>query len=387
MRIGLIISSSAHLALIVWAIIGGWFLSPRESEVVKLADVSVISQAEFDAALSGAPEPQELALEAPEPPAAETPPEAPAVQSAPEPPRDVARADPAEAVEAAPALTLSPQEFETPEAPATPGAELARPGASTGADAPTRLPQSQLAQSAPERTAPRIDTTPAPKPPEPVREAEAKVEETAPSVEEAEPQEKEEKAAPKEATTEITLDKPAESTAALEVAARPKGRPRGLKAKQDKAAEVAKAEPAKEETKPVDTAPKTEAAAPKATPERLAQEPSRYVLGSDMSRVEKFAVSGQIEKSWNIASFEGRPNWQSLVVVVDVQLTQTGKVLKGTIKPVDPASPSGDHRVAYQAARRAILLAQPYTLPKDKFRDGDWLRIRFNPAQGGVTLN
>ncbi len=378
MRTGLTISLTAHAALILWAVLGGWFLSPRESDVIKVADVSVISEAEFDAAVSGAPEPSETEVAELTPPAVEVAPELPAEEAAPEIPREVEKAEPVEDVSAAPAVSLETAEVDQPEAP---GSEIARPGAESGEAVPAPRPQAELTRTTPVVEAPRIDTAPAPKPPKPVETAEVVEEKTAPVEETVEPAEKAEDAAPKEAAPEITLEKEAERATTPKVAARPKGRPKRLKAQQDQPVKTAEAK-VKPEVKPA----AKPAAKPKAQPERPAQVPSRYVLGSDMSRSEKFSISGQIEKKWNIASFEGRPNWETLVVIVEVQLTQAGKVIS-KVKPVEPKAPSGDFKVAFQAARRAILQGQPYNLPTDKFRDGDWLRIRFNPAQGGVTLN
>jgi len=73
------------------------------------------------------------------------------------------------------------------------------------------------------------------------------------------------------------------------------------------------------------------------------------------------------------------------VVTVRVKLNANGKIIGG-VEPVRPRSPNGDFKVAYEAARRAVLRAQPIPLPQGKFRDGDFLEIRFDPGRSAISL-
>ena len=73
-------------------------------------------------------------------------------------------------------------------------------------------------------------------------------------------------------------------------------------------------------------------------------------------------------------------------MIVRVKMTADGKIV-GAVEPVQPRSPNGDFKVAFEAARRAVLKAQPIPLPQGKFRDGDFLEIRFDPGRSAISLD
>jgi len=183
LRPGFIISAIGHVALIAWAVLGGWFLSPKESEVIEVSEVSVISAAEFDAALSSAPADQPTQIAAISPPEAEDAPSAPSAENEPAQPKEPTKIEAADVPSVAPLVDASPEPVAAPEPE---GFEVARPGAELGSTEPRRAPQAEIATTVPPREAPRIDTSPAPKPPEPVEQAEAPVEEIQPAPEPAE---------------------------------------------------------------------------------------------------------------------------------------------------------------------------------------------------------
>jgi len=136
------------------------------------------------------------------------------------------------------------------------------------------------------------------------------------------------------------LEKEATEVAAPKLAARPKGRPKRAEKTPDvKVAAAPKPQTAETET----SAPAPEVKSPTAEPAPAA---GRYVLGSDMSRNEKFAISGQIENRWNIASFEGRPNWETLVE--NCLFSRTSRNSDGTTFRSAQKQVSGRGLVAHQ---------------------------------------
>jgi outer membrane biosynthesis protein TonB len=99
-RIGMMVSGGAHAGAILWLLIGGVFFSHDMPPPVATAEVSLMSQSEFDAMVAAAPKatteapPQpslpEPAATEPTPPSAEPAPE-PAPQPEPEPQHEPGR--------------------------------------------------------------------------------------------------------------------------------------------------------------------------------------------------------------------------------------------------------------------------------------------------------
>ena len=397
MRQGTVISGSAHLIFVLAAVVGmPDFRKDVEMTPAQVTDVSIVSLSDFQAARSAAPdapETPEVALNAPQ----DQPNEAvtPETEAAPEqvdaPKPDAP--DTGEAPDISALDVVSPDVSVDIDAPI--GAEDAAP---SGIDTP--LPEApaqdgsinsnNLALLAPEtpNLAPRIDTSAAPKPPKPAPEAPVEtpsvVEEPAP---EAEPVEvPEEAAAPKEATTEITPDAvEQERPTTPKAAARPKGRPANLVAeaerKKKEAEEIAAALAAAAAAEEAEEAEEVAAAEP------AVQEPAvtGSSLGQSFNSAEAQAIGDVIGKSWNKTLIEGKDQYERLVVTVRVKLNADGKIIGG-VEPVQPRSPNGDFKVAFEAARRAVLRAQPIPLPQDKFRDGDFLEIRFDPGRSAISL-
>ena len=395
MRQGAVISGSAHVILVAAALIG---LPEREFEdqdiTERITDVSIVALSDFQAAQSAAPDTPEtpdVALSVPEEEISE--PERPREDTQPQRVEDVARPDAPPAGEA-PNLelrdTVEPEvalELELPEA--------AQDEGSVGIDTPLPNAQAQdgsinsnnlalLAPATP-NLAPRIDTSAAPKPPKPVPEAPKPVEERAPEeAPEPEPEpepQPEAPAAPKEATTEITPDAEVqENPTTPRAAARPRGRPNNLAAdaeKKRKEAEAVAAALAEAEKEATEQAAARPAPAPQETGTRL---------GQNFSSGEAQAIGDVISKSWNKTLIEGKDQFERLVVIVRVRMNADGTV-QGGVEPVRPRSPDGDFKVAFEAARRAVLRAQPIPLPRDKFRDGDYLEIRFDPGRSTISLD
>jgi hypothetical protein len=403
MRAGAIISGGGHAALIALVLFG---LPERARDmdvpIEQVSTVSLVSAADFDAAQSSAPNAPEalnLAMAAPREDTIDAPDQI--TEDAPQ--IDTADAIDAPDEETAPDVsalkTPDPEIVTELEAPTT--TAMTDPvGEDTPLiDAPTQdgsinSTQTAMAEPARPNLAPRVDTTAAPKPPSDAKEAEQEVEEVVktpdPDVSEPEPEpepvEEIAAAAPQESTTEIVPDaKAEESPLAPTAATRPKGRPKSIA----KIADAAQApqEPSAEEIKEREQKiieALTAQAAREETPEP-SQETQSPRLGTGFNFAEQQGISAVIGQRWNKSTIEGKENYERLVIVLRVRLSADGKVMGG-VEPVEPASPSGDFKVAYEAARRAVMRAQPIPLPKDKFRDGDYLEIRFDPGRD-VSLN
>ncbi|MDD9977381.1 MAG: hypothetical protein OXQ30_06535, partial [Boseongicola sp.] len=127
MRQGWIISGIGHGALALFVLLSGFFLSVEPTEVT-VADVSLISEAEYAALTppAAAPETQTEPPEEVTPPSEDAPPETPEEETAPE-------------------LT-QPENVETPETPDTSEIEV-----------PSLVPQAAVVDDAPEIDMPDVD--------------------------------------------------------------------------------------------------------------------------------------------------------------------------------------------------------------------------------------
>ncbi len=416
MQVGASISAALHLGILALAAFGGMRSDP---EVVPLpataSDVTIVSFEAFDAVRSKAPSaPDETAAslvvpqlsneasEAPLRPIPDTAPEREAAvtmvaPAATDTPPDVSALQrPAPSVD--PAVTIAPEAgLVAPQLDAPLGFDSALP------DAPVRdgsLNSSNLtALEAPKpQRAPRIDTQAAPAPPKPVKEA-PQVQEAAVAVPEPEPEPEpqpeptpETAAAPPESTTEIQPDAQAQdSPAAPLTASMPRGRP----ARASRAAEAQEEELAKSQEARIIAALRAansakEAAMPQTldeAPDPDAPEPETGTrLGQGFSFSQSAAVAAAISKKWNKGSITGKANYERLVVVLRVRLRADGSLM-GRVEPIEPANPTGDFKIAFETARRAVLGAMPLPLPQETFRDGDYLELRFDPSAQAPSLN
>lgn len=418
---GLVISSLAHLALILVALFAGDLFEPEEARAIQIAEVDLMTAAEFDAAVSTAPEaprtdvpdlapPEEGAADVTAPDAveplssrrAETP-EAPADETAPD-------------VSALRSPSRAEVRTEAPRAPSPAGVEAAPEGASlvTPEVVGPRVPELQnrrreatrLENPAPPRPAPRIASEAAPKPPDAARTAEAASPEVAPSPEAVEPKPETPAEAPKEAATEIVPEvekEPVEpESAAPLVAGRPRGRPTppAIAETETAAAEVPEppkpeppaAEPPKPETPRPAAATPPRPAAPlaeprpartaSATPRPASPSASDRPRGPPVTETEKDGIRLGIKKYWNVVTLSGLPDYQTLVVEVKIAVGRDGKII-GEIEPWKPKRPDGNFLRAFQVARRAVLQAErngDLKFPsQEKYEQWKEIVLRFDP--------
>ncbi|QPH55679.1 hypothetical protein [Pontivivens ytuae] len=433
MRRAFAISAGLH-ALFIALSFGQFELWESEEEpIVITAEVTLMSEAEFDAATSVAPEfvPSEIGLIA-----APTALDLDALRpddemevtiNDVEGPDDPSEAD-AEADLSA-VLVQNQVSANTQTAALAPNLPQSFDlGISTPNTQPTeRRPQQALRPASmtrptPQRPSLRIDTTPAAPPPEDAEEADERQEEIATGEEANTEEEAQEATAPEEAATEIVpeiaedLPEPEETPAPLEddlpetdvaeqeppaplTSAPPRARPRP----EPEEVEVAEAE---EET-PVEEAPVEVAEEPEPEPaeepaeEPAAEEPVETVAtaeatadvptGPPLTPGEIGGFTNAISSKWNIGRVLGMENGESLIVTVAFSLDRSGQVVNDDVRLIRPGSADGPYSIAFQAARSAVLQASrqgAFQLPPDKYGQWQDVEVTFDPSRGaeGVGL-
>ncbi|WP_157982198.1 hypothetical protein [Oceanicella sp. SM1341] len=403
MRRGMIISGGVHLALILLVLLRVDLFRADEAQAIQIAEVDLMTGAEFDAAVSSAPDaPREdvsemtppeqggsdvtapTATEAPSPRTAETP-----EMSEPEEAPDVSglrQESPTPVMPQAPA-SPTPAETDTGEE----GVSLVRPDA-VGRQNPeteNRKPTATtLDNPTPPAPAPRIASRPAPKPPEEAKTAEEASPEVAESDSAEQPREEKPQEAPKEAATEIVPEQaeaqPVPEAVAPLTAPRPRGRPDTV---------IAAARPQEEPRQ--QEAPATPAAKPQqqrpaaSAPERPAQQASTpraassaATQGPPLTAREKDGIGLAVKKNWNLGPIQGLADFKELVITVQFELDRTGEVVGKSVTPVTPANPSGSYALAFRQARMAVLKSAPFKMPADKYGQWKTVQITFNPSKG-----
>jgi hypothetical protein len=381
-RIGMIVSGGAHLGAILWLLLGGIFFSHDMPPPVATAEVSLMSQAQFDAMQAAAPK---AATEAPPQPSLPEPPASEPTPPAPEPEKQAPPApkpepEPQPTPDASPDVTeLSPPQADVQDTPPTPPTPPSEQSATSEVVTPAPQPKPAdivapdptTAPDQPSDVAPDtvVDTTPDPQAepkPEPVTEA----------------------AAPKETgdvlKTEDNKDKTA--SAAPQASPRPKSKPAKPKPAEAKPAEEA---PAATETAAAPTPTDTPAAAVNdALTEALAGEQSDTPApgtgtapsGPPMTGGEKDALVIAVKQCWNVGSLS--TDALNTVVTIGVTMEPSGRPVSGSIRMVGfEGGSEASAKLAYEAGRRAILRCakEGYPLPTDKYEQWKEVEITFDP--------
>ncbi|MGR3801913.1 energy transducer TonB [Marinibacterium profundimaris] len=384
MQTGTAISGIAHVGLVVWVIVGGFFRS--EPEPVTVTEVSLISAEEY-AALSAprtGPEftetpgnldqPEELAPEEPAPQVTEeTPPE---------------RQDPVapETPEAA------PEAPPVPEAPQPPEPELSQ---DLPEPTPPEPPANDTAVLTPEtrpEPAPvdRQASTPAPPPPPDARPDPVTEAPVSPDGLDQEAPEARDAAAPEEAT-----DQPPEpeaepdpepappATAAPTASRRPATRPDRPRPSAPAEAPVETAQPeTPSEPEPETESPDRSQAVDDAVAAALGQAGASTPApaGPPLTGGEREALRVGVSQCWSVGSLSSAA--LATTVVVGVAMTPDGRPVTNSIRLVSFSG--GDQTAAQQAfdaARRAIIRCgqQGYPLPAEKYEQWRDIEMTFNP--------
>ncbi len=358
---GWYISGAAHVVLFLVVLLGGFF-SRSPEEPVTIADVQVLSEAEFAA----------LALRNPAPELAEEPAAlpVPAPEDAPEPPTPDSPL---------PQITeTTPPEAETPEP--TPDVTIPAPTPEAEVDdtapvvnAPAPVPDGPRFEAPPAR-ADRVAPAPAPAPPDTAQIAPDATPEVAPAPE-APPSEvaqETEEAAPEQAAPELATEaEEATETAALATSPVPRARPSRPQPVAEPEPEPAElATPAEPEP-----APSTDDAVAAA----LADAAPSGDPGPPLTGGEKDNLRVAVRDCWNVGSLSTEA--KNTVVTVYVSMQQDGRPDAGSIRMIGfrDGSESAANQ-AFQAARRAIIRcgARGFPLPVEKYAQWREIEMTFN---------
>jgi hypothetical protein len=362
---GWYISGGAHLALILFLMLGGLFTRDRFPEMT-VAEVSIVTEAEYAALVLRAPAPEvNDAIPSPQPPDPDA--------ASP----DMPTTDAAPAV-AVPEPTETPPEPEAaPEAP-----EIVVPDADVTMEAPVIAPPTvedgnTVAPQSTPAPAPRVAPDPTPAPPVEAETAPQVVEQTTPDpVPEAPVVEEQEQAAPEAATTRIITEADRPDELAPVESIRPRARPpRPVRTAEPPLQQQRPAEPAQPDRAVNDA---VAAALAEVNRPSAAATPS----GPPMTDGEKDALRVAVQQCWNVGSLS--TDALQTTVVVAVSMSRDGRPDTGSIRMLsfDGGSQAAAQQ-AYEAARRAIIRcgANGFALPADKYDQWRDIEMVFNPER------
>lgn len=390
MDTGTIISGVGHAGLILWVVLGDWLFQPQDQPAMVATEVSLLSEAEFDALVAAAPSTPDPAEQPslPEvtPPTpveptleAETPQPEPVEEPAPsqEPPTPQAEPEPEaapEAVEVAP--VPEPEVTETlPDQPT-----------------PDVVPEDAL--NLPENTpppvdqaAPRVAPLPTPEPEPEVQIADEEVAAVTPDAAENAPVVEEEQAtALQEAGTVIETEATEEvvetPTTAPASSIRPKTRPTRT-AEAEVAEDVAQPEAEAAPDEPaVDPAAEAIAAAlAEATSEDSGVEDGGNTApqGPPITSGEKDGLRVAVSACWIVDTGSQSAD---VTITIGLSMNPDGTVVGNSLELI--SAEGGDdtaQRSAFEKARRAILRCEKggYPLPAEKYEQWKNIEMVFNP--------
>jgi hypothetical protein len=106
-----------------------------------------------------------------------------------------------------------------------------------------------------------------------------------------------------------------------------------------------------------------------------------------LSGGQRQGIIEAVSRNWDTSIIVGKENYEDLAIVLEVSVAPNGMIIRESIKPVTPATPSGDFIIAYDAARRSVLRAEVIPLPSGAFPNGVRLVLTFDPALGNASLN
>lgn len=383
MQTGTIISGAGHAALILWVVLGDWLFARKDAPPVAVAEVSLLSSAEFDAMVTAAastPEPQAEPQPEPQPEAAAPQPE-PAPEPVPEPAPEPAPITPPEPVVPEPAPVQEP-------APVLEPAPEALPENNGVADAlplpvnPDPIPEVPLPPTTSPRPkpAPRVAPVPVDAPDPAVETAEAPQDAVTPDpvavpevVQEERPQTAQEEAGTV-LETEANREEDVAASGAPPTSPRPKGRP----VRREAPAETAAA-PAQAAEPPVDDLADAIAGAVADAATQAPQNRSAPA-GPPMTGGEKDAFRVAVQQCWNVGSLS--TDALRVTVVLGVTVAQSGVPEAGSIRMIEfTGGTDAAAAQAFEAARRAVIRcgARGFPLPPEKYDQWREMELVFNP--------
>ena len=389
MRTGAVISGGLHAGALALLIFGANLFPKREPSQLILAEVEMITGAEFDAALSSAPAvPDEAPSEMPTPTqdeaaevASETPDEAVSDRDAQ---LLTSRAEVPEGAAERPQIIPPPRVRVVPsEAPRMTIADIPIPDSMPipQAEVPESRPSTEpVSALASQSTTIKSPTPVAPREVEPDPE---QVAEVVPEKQETQPDGAEQAAqpdapidkAPREARLPVArpaeLARAAQATGAVETAA----------AETPEREEPQKPEP--------ETAPAPKAETPdKSTPPKAAEPapPSQSAarFANIITRGEKEALSLGIKKYF---TYNGNRADRTLRVTVSIALDASGRIVEGPELIDASGGDEGTRKALFDAGRRALKRAEIQgefaKLPADKYEAWELIHVTFTPEEIG----
>ena len=365
MNRGTIISGVGHVGLILWVVLGDWLFAPSDMPEIAVTEVSLISNAAFDAMVSAAP-----AKPAP-PPVATT---APATETQPDvttPAPDTPAPDPStEPLPDTVPIDAAPQPDQAPD-PIAPIAAQVQPIPVPASDqkpmprpiervAPLPVETTQDAPAIAETVTPEVTDVPSPEP--------LVVPENPP-------------AAPQEATTQIVTEAVQTEANAPQLAPtasrRPQSRPEKpvLVAANDQQATDVTAALAEAQT--VD--PPTETVVPDSPPTDSPPTDSA-ASGPPMTGSDKEALKVAVKACWELGSVSS--DAMRTTVVVGLNVARDGKPMSESMRLISfEGGTQASADLMYGVARRAILRCgkKGFPLPPEKYDSWKELELVFDP--------
>ena len=367
MRWSWFISGAGHIAFLLAVFLAGPLASDRESEVVILSEVAILSEQEFAALVPPGAAPQ-TQTEAPEV-------DAPGEDEAPQSLAAVAATE-----------LATPSPVAIPESPDVPEFEIDQPALGVEIDdsAPTALlPPSDIdgTSAQPDQVAaptPRVAPVPQLAPPPEAETGADLIEATAPDPEVPPEQVEEEDApqAPEEASDRIVTEAEEEKTNAVASSMRPRPRP---PRPASPAPEVPDDTPPETESEPESepepaTEPATETETVAALADADADSQQEAPRGPPLTHGEKEAFGLAVGQCWNVGSLSTSARATKVVVAFGMQ--RNGKPVTDSIRMVSFRDGSeADAGRAFEAARRAIIRCgtKGFQLPVEKY--GQWHEV------------
>ncbi len=381
MSTGTITSGVGHAALILWVVLGDWLFSPQPAPEIAVAQVSLVSSAQFDALVAAAPARPDPAPEPPTPPAPDAAPPAAVEPEAP-PPAPEAEALQAPVPELAPEVPVSPdpQPVPAPE-PVAPIAEDEQPIPVPTADKrPKPRPIDRVA------TTPVDEDVDAPEIAETVTPEVSETAETPEVIEEPAPP-----AAPEQATTQIVTEAVDTEEDAPQLAPTSSRRPQ---ARPERVAEAAPEDPVPAIEAPTESPsePPTETvdaeaeAIAAALAEATAEIPAAQggandaPTGPPMTSGDIDAMRVAVKQCWNLGSLSS--DALRTTVTVQVALAPDGVPDVGSIRLIgSEGGTDASAKIMFTAARSAIARCgrAGFPLPPEKYDQWKDLELVFDP--------
>ena len=113
--------------------------------------------------------------------------------------------------------------------------------------------------------------------------------------------------------------------------------------------------------------------------------PIRNSTVAEISTMEKMKLRKSINqllgRYWNKGILIGGSDFENYVIKIEILLDSKGNVI-GDVQPIKPSVPSGRYAIAFREASNAIRAVGRIPLPAEKYLNGLRLKLTFDPASG-----